>query len=80
MPTTVLNALATARNLRPVATKSLGEGPAQRNLDRFIVTAVTPGGTAKTDADGGPVKVDGATTISIDTGRKLQGKPAGTPQ
>jgi len=56
------------------------KGPAQRNLDRFAVTVTTPSGTFTTDKDGGPVKVDGATAIAVDTGKKIMGKPAGTPQ
>ena len=61
-------------------TKRVGEGPAQRNLDRFIVAVTVPGGLNTTDADGGPVKMDGAKTIAVDTGKKILGKPAGTPQ
>lgn len=64
----------------PNGEKIVVEGPAQRNLDRFVITVTTPGGAVKTDADGGPVKVDGATVVAIDTGKKLQGKPAGTKQ
>src|SRR5258708_1977572 len=60
-------------------TKRVGEGPAQRNLDRFVVAVTVPGGSNKTDADGGPVKVDSATAIACDTGRKNKGKPAETP-
>jgi len=60
--------------------KIVGEGPAQRNLDRFIVTVTTPGGAAKTDPDGHAVPIEGASSITVDTGKKLQGKPAGTKQ
>jgi cytochrome b6-f complex iron-sulfur subunit len=60
--------------------KIVVEGPAQRNLDRFVVTVTTPAGPVITDADGHAVSVDGATSISIDTGKKLQGKAAGTTQ
>lgn len=60
--------------------KLVGLGPAPRNLDRFAITVTTPGGQAKTDADGHAVKADGATAINIDTGKKIQGKPQGTPQ
>ncbi|MEP7284604.1 MAG: Rieske 2Fe-2S domain-containing protein [Chloroflexota bacterium] len=56
--------------------KIIGEGPAQRNLDRFVITVTTSGGPVKTDADGEAVKVDGATAISVDTGKKILGKPA----
>jgi len=48
-------------------------GPAQRNLDRFAITVTTPGGTNKTDPTGHAVKVDGATSIAIDTGKKILG-------
>lgn len=51
------------------------EGPAPRNLDRFEITA----GANKTNANGGPVKVDGATTIAINTGKKIKGWPEGSP-
>jgi cytochrome b6-f complex iron-sulfur subunit len=60
--------------------KIVGQGPAQRNLDRFSITVTTPGGTNKTNADGNAIKIDGATVIAVDTGKKIQGKPAGTPQ
>jgi cytochrome b6-f complex iron-sulfur subunit len=49
------------------------EGPAPRNLDRYAVTVMTPGGTVATDAEGGPVKIDGATEILVDTGKKIKG-------
>ncbi len=54
-------------------TKIKGQGPAPRNLDRFVVTVTKGGGTDKTNANGGPVKVDGATNIAIDTGKKIKG-------
>lgn len=60
-------------------TKIKGLGPAPRNLDRFVITVTTPGGTAKTNANGGPVKVEGATAITIDTGKKIMGWPEGSP-
>jgi cytochrome b6-f complex iron-sulfur subunit len=47
------------------------EGPAPRNLDRFAISV--NGGAVKTDAEGGPVKIDGATSIEIDTGKKIKG-------
>jgi len=40
----------------------------------------TPGGAAKTDTNGHAVPIEGATSITVDSGKKLQGKPAGTPQ
>jgi cytochrome b6-f complex iron-sulfur subunit len=60
--------------------KIVGQGPAPINLNRFVVTVTTPGGAVKTDDDGHAVKIDGATAIAIDTGRKIAGKPQGTPQ
>ncbi|HLY27049.1 MAG TPA: Rieske 2Fe-2S domain-containing protein [Aggregatilineales bacterium] len=60
--------------------KKAGEGPAQRNLDRFAVTVTTPGGTATTNADGNPVKADGATSIAVNTGKKILGKSTGQSQ
>jgi len=54
-------------------------GPAQRNLDRFAITVTTPSGTNKTDATGHAVKVDGATSIAVDTGKKIQGISLGAP-
>ncbi len=61
-------------------TKIKGEGPAPRNLDRFIVTVTATGGAKRmTDANGGPVNVDGATSIDIDTGKKINGWPEGSP-
>jgi cytochrome b6-f complex iron-sulfur subunit len=64
----------------PDGTKIIGEGPAPRNLDRFSVTVTTPGGTNRTSPTGGPVKVDGATSIDIDTGKKIKGFPEGSPK
>lgn len=52
-----------------------GQGPAQRDLDRYVITVTTPGGTNKTDAIGHPVPVDGASAIAIDTGKKIRGQP-----
>lgn len=52
-------------------------GPAPRNLDRFAVTVKTPGGPVATDAEGGPVKVDGALQIDINTGKKIRGHTHG---
>jgi cytochrome b6-f complex iron-sulfur subunit len=60
--------------------KRPNEGPAQRNLDRFAVTVTSPSGTVTTNADGNPVKVDGATSIAVNTGKKILGKPTGTSQ
>lgn len=60
-------------------TKIVGHGPAPRNLDRFVITVTTSGGTNVTDANGGPVKVDGATAIGVDTGNEILGLPQGSP-
>ncbi len=60
--------------------KIVGEGPAQRNLDRFVVTVQTASSANKTDADGHAVPLDGAKSVQVDTGKKIQGKPAGTSQ
>ncbi len=54
------------------------EGPAPRSLDRFAVRAITPTGTVESDASGSPVKIDGATRIEINTGRKIKGAGAGS--
>jgi len=59
----------------PDGTKIVTEGPAPRNLDRFVITA----GSNKTNANGGPVKIEGASVIEIDTGKKIKGWPAGSP-
>jgi cytochrome b6-f complex iron-sulfur subunit len=61
-------------------TKIIGQGPAPRNLDRFAITVTTPGGSNKTSVTGGPVKVDGASSIDIDTGKKIKGFPEGSPK
>ncbi len=61
-------------------TKIPGEGPAPRNLDRFVITVKVGGGADRvTDANGGPVNVDGAASIDINTGKKIQGWPVGSP-
>jgi cytochrome b6-f complex iron-sulfur subunit len=49
------------------------EGPAPRGLDRFLITVSSPAGSSSTSADGAPVSVAGATTIAVDTGRKIRG-------
>ncbi len=54
-------------------------GPAPRNLDRFIVTVTVPGGARKTTPTGGPVDIKGATSVAIDTGKKIKGWPEGSP-
>jgi cytochrome b6-f complex iron-sulfur subunit len=59
-------------------TKIKGQGPAPRNLDRFVITVTKPGGTDKTNANGGPVNIEGATSIAVDTGKKIKGWPEGS--
>jgi cytochrome b6-f complex iron-sulfur subunit len=54
-------------------------GPAQRNLDRFAITVTTASGSVKTDSAGHAVKIDGATGIAVDTGKKIQGVALGAP-
>ncbi len=53
------------------------EGPAPRSLDRFAVRVVTPTGAIESDASGSAVKIDGATRIEVNTGRKIKGAGAG---
>jgi cytochrome b6-f complex iron-sulfur subunit len=53
------------------------EGPAPRSLDRFVMNVITPSGTVSTDSAGNPIKVDGATQLEINTGRKIKGKGIG---
>lgn len=55
-------------------------GPAQRNLDRFEIEVTIPDGLVATDSDGHAVKIDGALSIRVNTGKKILGKPVGTPQ
>jgi cytochrome b6-f complex iron-sulfur subunit len=50
------------------------EGPAPRSLDRFAVTVInTDGSTNVSSADGGPVAVDKAARIEVNTGKKIKG-------
>ncbi|MBO9308288.1 MAG: ubiquinol-cytochrome c reductase iron-sulfur subunit [Chloroflexi bacterium] len=53
------------------------EGPAPRNLDRFAVRVTTPTGVIESDANGSPVKIDGAVRIEINTGKKIKGASIG---
>lgn len=54
------------------------EGPAPRNLDRFIATVTyADGSTLVTPADGGPIPLDltrEITSIQIDTGARIVGE------
>jgi cytochrome b6-f complex iron-sulfur subunit len=49
------------------------EGPAPRNLDRFELTVLAGGAATVSDAEGHPVPADGATSIQINTGKKIKG-------
>ncbi|MFQ5611744.1 MAG: ubiquinol-cytochrome c reductase iron-sulfur subunit [Anaerolineae bacterium] len=54
------------------------EGPAPRNLDRFVVEAVDEAGNvvASTDAQGDPLPLPSQDlTLQVDTGRRISGKP-----
>ncbi len=53
------------------------EGPAPRNLDRFVLTVDTASGAVSTNAAGDPVKADGATLLEINTGKKIKGETHG---
>jgi cytochrome b6-f complex iron-sulfur subunit len=55
------------------------EGPAPRDLDRFVIYLKDASGrvVAQTDPEGNPLPVpDPNLTIEVDTGRKILGKPA----
>lgn len=52
-------------------------GPAPRGLDRFTLTAVTPGGEVASDGLG-IVKAEGASTLLINTGKKINGPAIGS--
>jgi cytochrome b6-f complex iron-sulfur subunit len=55
-------------------------GPARRNLDRFVIKAVSPDGAIKeTDANGNPLIVNGDETLIIDTGQRILGSSDITP-
>jgi cytochrome b6-f complex iron-sulfur subunit len=50
-------------------------GPAKRNLDRYPVRVnLSLFSSRKTPVDGGPVSIDGATEIIVDTRHKILGK------
>jgi hypothetical protein len=57
-------------------TKLSGEGPAPRNLDRFVIQVNTPHGIRITPPDGSPVSIVDATEILINTRYKWLGKPS----
>jgi cytochrome b6-f complex iron-sulfur subunit len=49
------------------------EGPAPRSLDRFELEIDSAGGTALTDANGGPLAFSSPTAIRVNTGKKIKG-------
>lgn len=55
------------------------EGPAPRNLDRFVVQALDAQGNelATTDAEGNPLAMPAEARLVVDTGQRIFGKPAG---
>jgi cytochrome b6-f complex iron-sulfur subunit len=48
-------------------------GPAPRNLDRFVIRAISPDGTVKENADGQPLQINGDEQLVIDTGNRILG-------
>jgi cytochrome b6-f complex iron-sulfur subunit len=50
------------------------EGPARRDLDRFVLEVTTSDSTHTTLLDGSPVPVDGAARIVLDTTRRILGR------
>lgn len=53
------------------------EGPAPRNLDRFVATVYfTDGTSAQMDSNGNPIPLDGKTVdrIEVNTGARINGK------
>lgn len=62
----------------PDGTKIPGEGPAQRDLDRFEIIVKAPSGDHRTSKDGRPVDIHDATQIVVNINRKILGAPAKT--
>jgi cytochrome b6-f complex iron-sulfur subunit len=58
----------------PDGSKIPGQGPAPRDLDRFVIQVNTPHGIRTTPPDGSPVSIEGATEILINTRYKRLGK------
>jgi cytochrome b6-f complex iron-sulfur subunit len=54
--------------------KFLGNGPACRDLDRFVVQVTTRSDTITTPLDGGPVTLQGAEDIVVDIRQKILGR------
>ena len=50
-------------------------GVASRNLDRYTLWVETPDNILKTSETGGPVSIDDATHIFVDTTHVIPGKP-----
>jgi hypothetical protein len=55
--------------------KIIGTGPARRDLDRYVIHVNTSHGTVDTPTDGGPISVTVATSVIVDTRKKILGKP-----
>jgi cytochrome b6-f complex iron-sulfur subunit len=49
------------------------EGPAPRNLDRFVIRAISPDGAIKESVEGEPLQLNGDEQLVIDTGNRIQG-------
>jgi hypothetical protein len=52
----------------------LGQGPARRNLDQYVIEVTTPSGNRFTPPDGGPVYIQDASDIIMDVRRIVEGK------
>ncbi len=48
-------------------------GPARRNLDRFVIQAVSPDGSVRESADGRPLVINDDDMLVVDTGAKIFG-------
>jgi len=56
-------------------TRLIGQGPAQRNLDRFVIQVTTSDGIITTPPDGSPVNIKSASQIIVAVDHKILGKP-----
>jgi len=56
------------------------EGPAPRDLDRFLIRVETPRGIRSTQQTGAPVDVSDATAITLDTTLQLVAPPHAAPR
>ncbi len=50
-------------------------GPALRSLDQYVLHVRVPGGTRRTPPEGGPISLENATQIFVDTNRVILGEP-----